>query len=68
MTSLSKGDMDAALSGDPDELAVHLTLVDRDIPVDGTLVQMHCHCLAVDGNGKVQPARLAEFMRAALVD
>ncbi len=60
--------MDAALSGDPDELSVHLSLVQRDVEIEGALVRVHCHCLAVDGNGKVQPTRLAEFMRAALVD
>lgn len=30
--------------------------------------QFHCHCLAVDGNGRVKPERLAEFMRNAIVD
>lgn len=29
---------------------------------------LHCHCLSVDGNGRVQPHRLAEFMRNAAVD
>lgn len=44
---------------------VHLTLVERDVLIDGNLVKIHCHCLAVDANGRVQPHRLAEFMRGA---
>jgi Cap4 SAVED domain len=30
--------------------------------------RLHCHCLTVDGNGRVKPERLAEFMRNAIVD
>jgi hypothetical protein len=58
----------AVLVGDPDELDVHLCLVERDIEVAGSRVKMHCHCLAVDGNGRVNVARLAEFMRSAAAD
>lgn len=47
---------------------MHLTLVERDVSIDGNLVKIHCHCLSVDGNGRVQPQRLAEFMRNAVVD
>lgn len=36
--------------------------------IDGHLVKIHCHCLAVDANGRVQPHRLAEFMRNNVVD
>jgi len=36
--------------------------------IDGHAVKIHCHCLAVDGNGRVQPHRLAEFMRNAVAD
>lgn len=36
--------------------------------IDGHAVKIHCHCLAVDGNGHVQPHRLAEFMRNAVAD
>ena len=36
--------------------------------IDGHAVKIHCHCLAVDGNGRVQPRRLAEFMRNAVAD
>lgn len=30
--------------------------------------RLHCHCLTVDGNGRVKPERLAEFMRNAIVN
>lgn len=36
--------------------------------LDGCQVRMHCHCLTVDGNGRIKPERLAEFMRNAVVD
>lgn len=36
--------------------------------IDGHAVKIHCHCLAVDGNGRVQLHRLAEFMRNAVAD
>lgn len=36
--------------------------------IDGHAVKIHCHCLAVDGNGRVQPHRLAEFMRNTVAD
>jgi hypothetical protein len=58
----------AALTGDPDTLDVHLSLVERDVVIDGCQVKIHCHCLTVDGNGRVQPRRLAEFMRNAVAD
>lgn len=34
----------------------------------GQSVKIHCHCLAVDGNGRVQLHRLAQFMRNAAAD
>jgi hypothetical protein len=58
----------AALTGDPEALDVHLTLVERDVLIDGHAVNIHCHCLTVDGNGHVQPRRLAEFMRNTVAD
>jgi hypothetical protein len=58
----------SALTGNPDALDVHLTLVERDVLIDGHSVKVHCHCLTVDGNGHVQPYRLAEFMRNAVAD
>lgn len=36
--------------------------------IDGHAVRIHCHCLTVDGNGRVQPARLAEFMRNSVAN
>ena len=56
------------LSGDPEALDVHLELVERDDKIDGCSVKVHCHCLTIDGNGRVQPRRLAEFMRNAIAD
>lgn len=61
-------DLVAALTGDPEALDVHLALIERDLPLDGHSVRIHCHCLTVDGNGRVQPHRLAEFMRNAVAD
>jgi len=58
----------AALTGDPEALDIHLSLVERDLLIDGNAVKIHCHCLTVDGNGRVQPRRLAEFMRNAVAD
>lgn len=60
--------MEAALAGDPEALDVHLTLIERDVAVAGQSVRIHCHCLAIDGNGRVQLRRLAEFMRHAAAD
>lgn len=60
--------LDAILSGDPEELGVHLHLVGRDIEIKGHKVTLHCHCLTTDANGKVKVKRLAEFMRNAAAD
>lgn len=56
------------LTGDPEALDVHLTLVERDVSIEGHTIKIHCHCLTVDGNGRVRPNRLAEFMRNSVVD
>lgn len=45
-----------------------MTLVERDVLIQGHSVKIHCHCLTVDGNGRVQQKRLAEFMRNAVAD
>ena len=66
--SITTTDLISALTGNPEALEVHLTLVERDMLIDGHLVKIHCHCLTVDGNGRVQPHRLAEFMRNAVID
>lgn len=68
MSIVTSEDLESALTGDPEALEVHLSLVERDISIDGHLVKIHCHCLSVDGNGRVQPRRLAEFMRNAVAD
>lgn len=56
------------MTGDPEGLDVHLSLIERDVPINGHSVKVHCHCLTVDGNGRVQPRRLAELMRNAVAD
>lgn len=68
MSTITATDLESALTGNPEALEVHLTLVQRDVLVEGHSVKIHCHCLSVDGNGRVQPHRLAEFMRNAVVD
>jgi hypothetical protein len=68
LSTITATDLEAALTGDPEALQVHLTLVERDVAIEGHLVKIHCHCLSVDGNGRLQPHRLAEFMRNAIVD
>lgn len=68
LSTLTATDLEAALTGDPEALDVHLTLIERDITVGGQAVKIHCHCLAVDGNGRVQLHRLAQFMRNAATD
>ena len=68
LPSITPTELTAALTGDPEALEVHLTLIERDVLIDGHAVKVHCHCLAVDANGRVQPSRLAEFMRNAVAD
>lgn len=68
MPTINAEDLTSVLTGDPEALDVHLTLVNRDVLLDGHGVRIHCHCLTVDANGRLQPHRLAEFMRNAVVD
>lgn len=68
MAEITGAELDAILSGDPEELGVHLHLVERDIIIDGQNVKVYCHCLTTDGNGKVKIKRLAEFLRYAAAD
>ena len=68
MTELTSAELDAILSGDPEELGVHLHLVEQDMKLDGHSITMHCHCLTVDANGRVKLQRLVEFMRYAAAD
>ncbi|HET6409603.1 MAG TPA: DUF1837 domain-containing protein [Chthoniobacteraceae bacterium] len=66
LSDITAEELIAALTGNPEALEVHLELVERDVVLDGQLVRIHCHCLTIDGNGRVQPHRLAEFMRNAV--
>ncbi|HEG4446469.1 MULTISPECIES: DUF1837 domain-containing protein [Aeromonas] len=68
MSTITSSALESALTGNPEAIEVHLTPVVRDVSIEGHLVKIHCHCLTVDGNGRVQPYRLAEFMRNAVVD
>lgn len=36
--------------------------------IKGCDARVHCHCLTVDGNGRVRPHRLAEFLRDSIAD
>jgi len=68
LSNITSESLESALTGNPEALEVHLTLVERDLTIDGQLVKIRCHCLSVDGNRRIQPNRLAEFMRNAVVD
>ena len=68
MAEITSEVLDAILSGDPEELGVHLHLVERNIEIEDHKVTVHCHCLTTDANGKVKVKRLAEFMRNAAAD
>lgn len=68
MSTITLDVLNSALTGDPETLNVHLELVERDLKINELQVKIHCHCLVVDANGKVQPRRLAEFMRNAIAD
>lgn len=68
MAEITGEELDTILSGDPEELGVHLHLVERDVEIDGHKVTVHCHCLTADANGRVKVQRLVEFMRNAAAD
>lgn len=68
LSNITVDDLTSALTGDPGALEIHLDLIERDVVIDGYAVKIHCHCLTVDGNGRVQPRRLAEFMRNVVAD
>ena len=68
LSRITEAEMSAALRGDPGALDAQLELIAADTSIPGCSVKVHCHCLRVDANGKVQPPRLAEFMRNAVVD
>lgn len=68
LSTITEADLSSALTGDPEALEVHLELIEKAASIAGHSVKVHCHCLTVDANGKVQQARLAEFMRNAVAD
>ena len=68
LTQVVPTDLTGIVSGDSEELNVYLQLVERDVQLEDCYVRLHCHCLTVDGNGRVKPERLAEFMRNAIAD
>lgn len=68
LSTITALDLQSALTGNPEALEVHLTLVERDVLIAGHLVKIHCHCLSVDANDRIQPHRLAEFMRHAVIN
>jgi len=65
---LNTSDLEAILSGDANQLDVHLTLVEKSLPVSGSELRLSCHCLSVDANGRVKVARLVEYLRLVLTD
>ncbi len=68
LAPLSLADFKQVIASKPNTLEVHLDLVERDVEIEGCKVRIHCHCLKVDADGRVSPARLAEFMRSAVID
>jgi hypothetical protein len=66
--TITDAELAKILSGDPEELSVHLQMVEKDIKIDGHKVRVHCHCLTVDANGKIRVKRLVEFMRNTAAD
>ena len=68
MNEITIEDFTAILTGDPEELDVHLELVERDMEINGKKIKVHCHCLVRDGNNRVKVRRLAEFMRNSIAD
>jgi hypothetical protein len=68
LAPLSLEDFRQAIASKPKTLEVHLDLVERDVEIAGCKVRIHCHCLRVDADGRVSVARLAEFIRTAVID
>lgn len=68
LAPLSLADFKQAIGSKPNTLEVHLDLVERDVEIAGCKVRIHCHCLKVDADGRVSAARLAEFIRTAVID
>ncbi|MGL4094836.1 HamA C-terminal domain-containing protein [Agrobacterium cavarae] len=68
LAPLSLSDFRQAIELKPNTLEVHLDLVERNVEISGCNVRIHCHCLKVDADGRVSVARLAEFIRTAVID
>lgn len=68
MNELNAADFDAILAGDPEQLDVHLALIEKGFKVAGSETQVNCHCLTVDAMGRLKISRLAEYLRLVLTD
>lgn len=68
MDELSAADLEAILAGDPEQLDVHLTMIEQGFPIAGSETRVNCHCLTVDASGRIKVARLAEYLRLVLTD
>ncbi|MEP1231046.1 MAG: DUF1837 domain-containing protein [Litorimonas sp.] len=64
---LTEEKLHSLVIGDPEALDVHLSEVKHEFKVDDVRIQTHCFCLTVDGNGRVQPTALAEYLRHVAV-
>ena len=68
MSDITVDQLTEMLSGDPEELGIHLSVVKKDVAVADSKTTLHVHCLTVDTMGRVKLARLAEYMRDTLAD
>lgn len=68
MTGITASDLDAILAGEPEQLDVHLSAIEKGLQIAGSETKVNCHCLAVDAHGRVKIARLAEYLRLVLTD
>ena len=50
LSELIPNDFLEILAGDPEELDVHLQLVEKHFMIGNCSTQLHCHCLTVDAN------------------
>jgi HamA len=68
ITLLDQKKLSLLARGDPGELNVHLSLIEKEIEIQGTKTKAYCHYLPPDANGRIGVARLAEFMRGCAVE
>ena len=47
MSDITVDQLKQILSGDPEELGTHLSLVKKDIAVPGSKTTLHVHCLTI---------------------